>query len=315
MKKVLITGGIGQVGSYLVDRMHADHEVTVLDNLSSGKEPELTESIRFVKEDIRSPIARQLAGEHDIIIHTAAQISVAKSMDDPVFDADNNVFGTLNLLEGARLGNPERFIYISSAAVYGNPEYLPVDEQHPQNPMSPYGASKFCGEKYCSMYNRAYGLPSVCIRPFNIYSPRQDPSNPYSGVISKFIGRVREGLPPVIFGDGTQTRDFVSAHDIVDMILLLCRGKGDSGDVYNVGTGQVTSINELAHIVLDIFGSDMDIEYKDPMPGDIKDSYADISKAKNIGYRPQVDLYRGLEEIIGQESVPGRQDKNKNRME
>ncbi len=299
MKKVLITGGIGQIGSYLVDSMQDEYDVTVLDNLSSGKEPDLPDHVHFVKEDIRSPTAKELASQHDIIIHTAAQISVAKSMNDPLFDADNNVFGTLNLLEGARAGNLERFIYISSAAIYGNPEYLPIDEKHPQNPMSPYGASKFCGEKYCSMYHNAYGLPSVCIRPFNIYSPRQDPSNPYSGVISKFIGRVREDLPPIIFGDGSNTRDFVSAHDVVNMILLLASGQGDNGEVYNVGTGKVTRIDELAQVVLDIFGKDMDIDFRDQMAGDIKDSYADISKARKIGFEPKVDLYKGLEEIIG----------------
>lgn len=301
MKKALITGGIGQIGSYLVDSMCNDYEITVLDNLSSGKEPVLPDSVHFVEEDIRSETARKLAGDHDIVIHTAAQISVARSMDDPVFDADNNVFGTLNLLEGARKGNLEKFVYISSAAVYGNPEYLPVDEKHPQNPMSPYGASKFCGEKYCTMYHKAYGLPAVCIRPFNIYSPRQDPSNPYSGVITKFISRVRDGLPPIIFGDGSQTRDFISAHDVVRMILMLADGKGINGEVYNVGTGEVTRIDELAQIVLDIFDRDLGIEYKDAMQGDIKDSYADISKARGIGFRPEVNLYRGLEEIIRQQ--------------
>jgi UDP-glucose 4-epimerase len=166
--------------------------------------------------------------------------------------------------------------------------------------MSPYGASKLCGEKYCSMYHQAYGLPAVSLRPFNIYSPRQDPSNPYSGVISKFIGRLREGLPPIIFGDGSNTRDFVSAHDVVDMITLLAGGAGKDGEVYNVGTGIVTRIDELAQIVLDIFDNPMDIEYKDPMPGDIKHSSSYISKSKAIGFEPKVDLYKGLEEIIGE---------------
>ncbi len=298
MKKVLITGGIGQIGSYLVDRMQDDHQVTVLDNLSSGKKPELSENVSFIKEDIRSSVAKELAADNDIIIHTAAQISVARSMDEPVFDADNNVFGTLNLLEGARAGNIEKFVYISSAAVYGNPEYLPIDEKHPQNPMSPYGASKLCGEKYCSMYHKAYGLPAVSIRPFNIYSPRQDPTNPYSGVITKFIDRVKDGLSPVIFGDGSNTRDFVSAHDVVNMILLLTRGKGENGEVYNVGTGLTIRIDELARMIIDIFGSDVDIIYDKPMPGDIKHSSACISKARDMGFEPEVDLYRGLEEII-----------------
>ncbi|WP_406661240.1 NAD-dependent epimerase/dehydratase family protein [Methanolobus sp. ZRKC3] len=298
MNKILITGGMGQVGSYLVDRLHKNYQVTILDNLSSSTRSDFPYGVELVKDDIRSPVAQDLAASHDVIIHTAAQISVVRSMDEPLFDADNNVFGTLNLLEGARKGNIGKFIYMSSAAVYGNPEYLAIDELHPQNPMSPYGASKLCGEKYCTMYHKAYGLPTVCIRPFNIYSPRQDPSNPYSGVISKFIGRVKEGQAPIIFGDGSQTRDFVSVHDIVDMIALLIEDEVSNGEVFNVGTGQITSVKELAQIVLDIFDSDLEIEFRDWMPGDIKDSYSDISKAKNIGYSPKVELKRGLQEIV-----------------
>jgi UDP-glucose 4-epimerase len=298
MKKLLITGGMGQVGSYLVDRLHKDFQLTVLDNFSSNIRFNYPKGVTIVKDDIRSPVAQDLAASHDVIIHTAAQISVAKSMAEPLFDADNNVIGTLNLLEGARKGNISKFIYMSSAAVYGNPEYLPVDEKHPQDPMSPYGASKLSGEKYCAMYYHAFDLPTVCIRPFNIYSPRQDPSNPYSGVISKFIGRVQEGLSPVIFGDGSQTRDFVSIHDIVDMIVLLIDDPGSNGQIFNVGTAQKTTVKELAQIILDIYGSSLDIEFKDWMPGDIKDSYSDISKAKSIGYNPKVDLKTGLQEIV-----------------
>ncbi|MDP2216038.1 MAG: NAD-dependent epimerase/dehydratase family protein [Methanolobus sp.] len=298
MEKILITGGLGQIGSYLVDRLHACSQVTVLDNMSSGSRYVVPEGVRLVKEDILSPRALDLAADHDVVIHTAAQISVVRSMQEPVFDAQNNVFGTLNLLEGARLGGVRKFIYISSAAVYGNPQYLPIDEEHPQDPMSPYGASKLCGEKYCIMYNRAYGLPAVCIRPFNIYSPRQDPSNPYSGVISKFISRVSQNLPPIIFGDGSQTRDFVSAHDVVDMISMLMDDEQPEGVVFNVGTGISTRIDELARMVLDAFGSDAGIEFRDPVQGDIKDSYSDISRAQKAGYSPKVDLRSGLLEVI-----------------
>lgn len=298
MKKILITGGMGQVGSYLVDKLHLLSDVTVLDNLSSKSKYVLPENVCFIKEDIRSPHAQEIVSEHDVVIHTAAQISVNKSMEDPLFDADNNVFGTLNLLEGARSGNVEKFIYFSSAAVYGNPEYLAVDEKHPVNPMSPYGASKLCGEKYCTMYHAAYGLPTVCIRPFNIYSPRQDPANPYSGVISKFIERVRQGLPPIIFGDGMQTRDFVSVHDVVNMVTLLTEDKGHNGEVFNVGTGVKTSIVELADMVMGIFDMNMDIEFQDPKQGDIRDSYSDISRARRLGYSPTVPLDDGLEEMI-----------------
>ncbi|KXS42830.1 MAG: NAD-dependent epimerase/dehydratase [Methanolobus sp. T82-4] len=297
MRKILITGGMGQVGSYLVDKFHSHSQVTVLDNLSSRSKYVLPEGVDLVKDDIRSSVAQDLVSDHDIVIHTAAQISVKKSMEDPLFDADNNVFGTLNLLEGARKGDLEKFIYFSSAAVYGNPEYLAVDEKHPVNPMSPYGASKLCGEKYCTMYHDAYGLPTVCIRPFNIYSPRQDPSNPYSGVITKFMERVSQDLPPIIFGDGGQTRDFVSAHDIVNMVMLLSDDRDHNGEVFNVGTGVKTSVIELADMIMDLFDLDMDIEFRDPMQGDIRDSYSDISKAKKVGYRPQIELKRGLKEI------------------
>ncbi|MCQ6963434.1 NAD-dependent epimerase/dehydratase family protein [Methanolobus chelungpuianus] len=298
MEKILITGGLGQIGGYLVDRLHAGSQVTVLDNMSSGSSYAVPEGVRFVKDDISSPQARELAASHDVVIHTAAQISVVRSMQEPVFDAQNNIFGTLNLLEGARIGNVRKFIYMSSAAVYGNPRYLPIDEAHPQEPLSPYGASKLCGEKYCSMYSRAYGLPTVSIRPFNIYSPRQDPSNPYSGVISKFISRVSQGLPPVIFGDGSQTRDFVSAHDVVDMIVLLMDKDICGGEVFNVGTGTKTSISELACMVLDAFRSDAGIEYRDPVQGDIRHSYSDISGARKAGYAPKVCLQEGLLEVI-----------------
>lgn len=300
MQKILITGGLGQVGSYLVDKLYNTADVTVLDNYSSTTRESVPDGVTIVNDDIISKRARELVAQNDVVIHTAAQISVSRSMDDPLFDLNNNVFGTLNLLEAARSSNVNlnKFIYFSSAAVYGNPEYSPIDEAHPQNPLSPYGASKLSGEKYCTMYQKAYGVPTVCVRPFNIYSPRQDPSNPYSGVISKFMERVKDNQSPIIFGDGTQTRDFVSVHDIVDMVLLAIDNKKAEGEVFNVGTGIPTTITELAQIIIDIYGADVDIEFADSMPGDIKHSSSDISKARSIGYEPKVQLYDGLKEFI-----------------
>ncbi len=302
MQKILITGGLGQVGSYLVDKLCNTADVTVLDNYSSTTRESVPDGVTIVNDDILSKRARELVAQNDVVIHTAAQISVSRSMDDPLFDLNNNVFGTLNLLEAARSSsdgqNLNKFIYFSSAAVYGNPEYLPIDEAHPQNPLSPYGASKLSGEKYCTMYHKAFGVPTVCIRPFNIYSPRQDPSNPYSGVISKFIERVKDNQSPIIFGDGTQTRDFVSVHDIVDMVLLAIDNKKAEGEVFNVGTGIPTTITELAQIIIDIYGADVDIEFTDSMPGDIKHSSSDISKARSIGFEPKVKLHDGLGEFL-----------------
>jgi UDP-glucose 4-epimerase len=205
----------------------------------------------------------------------------------------------LNLLNAARKASVKRFVYFSSAAVYGNPVRLPVDEAHPTEPLSPYGASKLSAEKYALMFHRAYGLPATAIRPFNIYSPRQDPSNPYSGVISKFIDNVANGKPPVIYGDGSATRDFVSIHDVVDMVMLLLENDACIGKVFNCGTGTATRIDELARIVIGLYGKDYKPEYQPERPGDIKDSYADISLAKKIlGYNPKVTLKRGLTEMV-----------------
>lgn len=309
MRKILITGGLGQVGSYLVDKLCNTTDVTILDNYSSTTRENVPDGVTVVHDDILSKRARELVAQNDVVIHTAAQINVSRSMIDPIFDMKNNVSGTLNLLEAARSSsdnlslnpNPKnliKFIYFSSAAVYGNPEYLPIDEAHPQNPLSPYGASKLSGEKYCTMYHKAFGVPTVCIRPFNIYSPRQDPSNPYSGVISKFMERVKNNQSPIIFGDGTQTRDFVSVHDIVDMVLLAIGSEKAEGEVFNVGTGVPTTITELAQMIIDIYGADVEIEFADGQSGDIKHSSSNISKARSIGYEPKVKLHGGLKDFI-----------------
>ncbi|ABE52913.1 NAD-dependent epimerase/dehydratase family protein [Methanococcoides burtonii] len=297
MKRILITGGAGQVGSYLVDRFHEENEVTILDNYSSPTRKDVPEGVSVIKADIRDDISEHMSNT-DVIIHTAAQISVVRSMNEPFFDAQNNIMGTLNLLEEARHANIERFVYFSSAATYGNPLKVPIGETHPQEPLSPYGASKLAGEKYCIMYNKAYGLPTTCIRPFNIYSPRQDPSNPYSGVISKFIDKVSGGASPTIFGDGEQTRDFIYVRDIVDLVDLMISKRTAIGESFNAATGRSTTINELAEIIIDLFGKELKADYKDPLEGDIKHSVADISKAEKLGFVPKVDLRKGLETFL-----------------
>jgi UDP-glucose 4-epimerase len=274
--------------------------VTILDNFSSSLSHRCP-GAEVVRGDIRDrETARKLVQDADVVIHCAAQIYVTRSMEEPAFDADNNVMGTLNLLDAARDSDVRRFIYFSSAAVYGDPVHLPVDEGHPQNPMSPYGVSKLSGEKYALMFHRAYGLPVMAIRPFNIYSPRQDPSNPYSGVISKFIDRIAGGQSPIIFGDGSATRDFVSVHDVVDMVLLMIKSSSGVGKVFNCGTGEPTRIDTLARMIARLHGrEDLVPELQPARPGDIRDSYADIWLARGIlGYRPKVSLEDGLKEII-----------------
>ena len=297
---VLLTGGLGQVGSYICESLVARGDiVTILDNASSKVNPYPPEA-NFVKGDIRDAgLVNILASQADFIVHCAAQIYVTRSMENPMDDAQNNVIGTLNLLDAARKSGIRRFVYFSSAAIYGNPVRLPLDESHPQDPLSPYGASKLAGEKYGLMFQRAYGLPVTSIRPFNIYSPRQDPSSPYSGVISKFIDNVSRGKPPVIFGDGSATRDFVSVHDVVDLVLLMLEKDACVGKAFNCGTGKATRVGELARAVIDIYGKDLEPELQPGRPGDITDSYADISLAKKLlGFSPKVSLDDGLREII-----------------
>jgi len=287
------------VGSYICEELvRRGHVVTILDDLSSPANPYPPEA-NFVKGDLRDiGLVNILVNNADIVIHCAAQISISRSIEDPVFDAQNNIMGTLNLLNATRRVNVKRFVYFSSAATYGNPLRLPVDESHSQEPLSPYGTSKLSGEKYALMFHKAYGLSATSIRPFNIYSSRQDPSNPYSGVISKFIDNVCKGRSPIIFGDGSATRDFVSVHDVVDLVMLMLENDACIGKAFNCGTGNATRIDELANMIIDLYGIDIKPILEPERPGDIKDSFADISLAKNVlGYSPKVSLNDGLKEI------------------
>ncbi|APH38556.1 NAD-dependent epimerase/dehydratase family protein [Methanohalophilus halophilus] len=295
---ILITGGLGQVGSYLTDRFCTDNKVIVLDNTSSPCRHDVPAGVQLVVGDIQGPEAVRLVEQADVVIHTAAQIDVNRSLDQPLFDCENNILGTLNLLEAARRTSLKRFVYFSSAAIYGDTIYTPIDENHPTQPLSPYGVSKLTGEQYALMYHRAFDLPVAVLRPFNIYSPRQDPSNPYSGVITKFIERSKAQQSPIIFGDGEQTRDFISVHDIVNLVQLLIEKDEAIGKVFNAGTGTQTSVNRLAEIVQDVFDSDLPVEYQKARTGDIRHSVADISAAEGLGFAPKVSLEDGLAEFV-----------------
>ncbi|MCS3924510.1 NAD-dependent epimerase/dehydratase family protein [Methanosalsum natronophilum] len=297
-KRILITGGLGQVGSYLTERYYENNEITILDNASSSYRDTVPENVNLVIGDIQGPEAVRLVNQADIVIHTAAQIDVNKSFNQPSFDCDTNIQGTLNLLAASKDLNLDKFIYFSSAAVYGDPIKIPVHESHPTEPLSPYGVSKLAGEKYALMYQRAFDLPVVAIRPFNIYSPRQNPLNPYSGVISKFIEHVKSNQSPTIFGDGKQTRDFISVHDIVNLVNLILKSNKVIGKVFNAGTGTQTNINTLSDLVMELIGNELEINYQEARPGDIYHSVADISAAKKLGFKPDLNLKRGLTELI-----------------
>jgi len=305
-EKVLVTGGAGFIGSHIVDSLLAkDFEVTVLDNLSSGKMKNIEqhlnrENLHFIKGDIRDDDAvKQATKDIDAVFHEAALVGVTRSVDNPLLTNEVNVTGTLNLLKASLEVGVKRFIYASSASVYGETEALPKKETLPTRPISPYATSKLAAENYCKALYKVHGLETVSLRYFNVYGPRQT-HGLYSGVIAIFINRLLNDEPPIIHGDGTQTRDFTDVQDAVQASLLSLRCKNAVGEEFNVATGKQTTINQLAQTLLNLTGKTcLQPIYADPRQGDIKYSYADISKAKRIlGYEPKITLKEGLKTIV-----------------
>jgi len=234
----------------------------------------------------------------DAVVHLAAITSVAFSVEHPDLTFKNNVMGTLNLLDACVRAKVKNFVFASSAAVYGNPQYLPVDENHPTQPLSPYGSSKMEGEVRCRIFMEEHGLKTLALRIFNAYGPRQ-PLNAYSGVITHFMDRMRRDEPLVIFGDGSITRDFVHVWDVREALLKALIADNAKGEIVNIGSGKATSINDLAKTVLDLAGKDLGIVYEKPKIGDIKASVADISKAeKLLHFKPSVSLRKGLQTLF-----------------
>jgi len=305
-KKALVTGGAGFIGSHLVDRLLSEgFEVVVLDNLSNGSLENIAHHMgrrdfHFVRGDIRNrQLVKRLVKDVDVIFHEAAFVSVPRSVEEPALANEVNVAGTLNLLEACLNSDVERFIYASSSAVYGESEVLPKHEGLTPQPISPYAVSKLAAEHYVRVFYEVYGLKTVSLRYFNVYGPRQR-YGPYSGVITIFINRLLRGEPPIIFGDGEQTRDFTNIRDVVEANMLALKSPGAVGEVFNVATGVATTINQLARMLQEITGrQELKPIHTKPRPGDIKHSYADIGKARKIlGYQPQVPLRDGLAELV-----------------
>ncbi len=312
--KALVTGGAGFIGSHIVGELLAqDCEVTVLDDLSSGRLENIRpyqdhQGFSFVEGSILdSSLAKDVLQDVDTVYHQAAIRSVPKSIEMPSTVNEVNVTGTLTLLNEALATGVNRFVYASSSSVYGETPTLPKREDLPAVPASPYGTSKLAAEHYCRVFNKVYGLETVSLRYFNVYGTRQ-PYGPYSGVIILFIGRALRGLPPVIFGDGDQTRDFTHVSDVVRANLLASRLEAPVGEVLNVGAGRETSIASLAKLVLELTGrSDLSPIYDSPRPGDIRHAVADISRARDLlGYEPTVSLRQGLTELVEWYQGPGR---------
>ncbi|AFK23239.1 UDP-glucose 4-epimerase [Pyrococcus sp. ST04] len=256
----------------------------------------MPEGAKLVKADIRDYTSiAEIIREADYVFHEAAQISVEESIRDPIFTEEVNVIGTLNILNALSEGNG-KMIFASSAAVYGNNQNLPLREDEPPNPISPYGVSKVAGEYYCKVFHETYGVPVVILRYFNVFGPRQ--SSAYAGVISIFIKRALEGKPLVIFGDGKQTRDFIFVKDVVKANILVAEKKRAEGEVFNVATGRETTILELALKIIDLTSSSSSIVFGPPRPGDIRRSLADISKLRSLGFSPEYSLEDGLAETF-----------------
>jgi len=303
-KKVLVTGGAGFIGSHVVDRLVTEgYQVRVLDDLSTGKLDNIQRhlnsgKVELVKGDIRdaSLVEDSLDGVN-AVLHFAALVSVPLSIENPNLTFDINLAGTLNLLRASAEKHVDRFVFISSCAVCGDPESLPVTEQTKPNPISPYAESKLLGERYCLGFSERQLLNAVVLRFFNVYGPRQT-MNDYSGVITRFLERCSQNLPLTIYGDGSQTRDFVNVSDVASAVLASMESKAKS-EVFNVGSGKSTTIKELAQTIIELTGAGSEISYEPPRAGDIKDSYGDISKAqKLLGYKPKVSLRAGLQTMV-----------------
>lgn len=298
IKKILITGSSGQVGSQLVEYFMDKYEVVGLDIKKSG--------IKIVDDvtklcDIRDKEAvNNLVKNVDFIIHAAAQLDENRSLEDPIFDANLNIIGTLNLLELARKsGKLSKFIYLSTSAVYGNSKYLPIDEKHPLDPISPYGLSKMAAEKYCILFNKLFDLPVVCLRPFNIYSSREDSVEGFVSIAYRFVERVKNNKPLIIHGDGKQMRDFIHVKDVISFVDLIIDKKDVAGEIYNLGCGKPLNILDIARLVLRISGKDEDknIIYQELYEKKIEHSYADIKKAKKLGWKAKISIEDGIKEI------------------
>jgi UDP-glucose 4-epimerase len=294
--KILVTGGAGFIGSHVVDAyVAAGHEVVVVDNLSTGRRENVHPDARLVEMDLldHSLVDLLRAERPAVVNHHAANPSVSLSVREPLFDARQNVLVTLNVLEAARQAEVAHVIYISSGgAMYGNPEYLPADEAHPSNPVSPYALSKHTGERYVRLYGQEHGLPWTSLRYANVYGPRQDPLGE-AGVIAIFGQNLMDGRAPEIHWDGEQTRDFVYVGDCARANLLALEA-GESR-AYNVGTGVGTSINELFSTLLEVTGRQVEPRHGPRRPGDARDSYLDCARIeRDLGWRAEVSLHQGL---------------------
>ena len=301
-KRVVVTGGAGFIGSNIAEELSTNNEVIIIDDLSSGRLQNISHltqkpTVRFMQGSITDlPFLEQAVAGADCIFHHAALASVIMSIQDPLRTNEVNILGTLNVLVAAHKHHIKKVVFASSSAVYGDTPILPAREEMPVNPLSPYAITKATGEQYCSVFHQVYGLPAVSLRYFNVYGPRQDPASEYAAVVPKFISAALKGSPLNVFGDGQQTRDFVFVKDVVSANILAA--EANVTGAFNIAAGQQTSVVQLAHLVLKLAGRETTLHHQPPRAGEIRHSFADISRATEFGYSPGYSLEQGMKKTI-----------------
>ena len=303
MASYLVTGGAGFIGSHLAEELvRRGHRVRVADSFITGRRENLDviPTVEFLEGDLADlTVAEKACVGIDYVLHQAAIPSVPRSVDDPVTSNRANITATLNVLDAARRAGVKRLVYAGSSSAYGDTPTLPKHEDMPTAPKSPYALQKLVGEQYCRMFTDLYGFETVTTRYFNVFGPRQDPGSAYSGVISLFATAIPAGKQPIIYGDGEQTRDFTYIANVVDGVLRACDAPKAAGEVINVATGLRISLNDLLRVLNTLVGSSVQAIYKEPRAGDVRDSQADISKAKALlGYTPRVSFEDGLNKTL-----------------
>jgi len=304
--KAIVTGGAGFIGSYIAEELiKRGYRVVIIDNLSTGRLSNLelilgNKDADFIQGSITNlQLLRKVFSRADYVFHQAALPSVPRSIKNPRASHITNATGTLNVLMAARDNGVKKVVFASSSSVYGDTPTLPKVEDMVPNPQSPYAVTKLAAEYYCRVFERVYGLKTICLRYFNVYGPRQDPGSTYAAVIPLFISSVIMGKPPVIFGNGEQTRDFTYVKDVVEANIL--GAESNASGVFNIGSGVRVTINHLAELVIELAGGKMlKIAYRDARPGDVLHSLASITRAAAFGYRPKYKLKQGLQEVVNQ---------------
>jgi nucleoside-diphosphate-sugar epimerase len=299
----LVTGGAGFIGSHLAEELiRRGHRVRVADSFITGRRENLDviPAAEFFEGDLADlTFAEKACDGIDYVLHQAAIPSVPRSVDDPITSNRANITATLSVLDAARRAGVKRLVYAGSSSAYGDTPTLPKHEDMPTAPKSPYALQKLVGEQYCRMFTDLYGFETVTTRYFNVFGPRQDPGSPYSGVISLFATAIPAGKRPIIYGDGEQTRDFTYIANVVDGVLRACDAPKAAGEVINVATGLRISLNDLLRILNKLVGTNVQPIYKEPRAGDVRDSQADISKAKALlDYTPRVSFEDGLKQTL-----------------